>query len=128
MAGTSWDLINHRPPDGTITNIWKTDVTISFSADRTVSGSAGRSSYEVSRGVSGSWDEPESGVPDSNGGQELIFDALSRTEMAWEDEAVKEQEAEFLDLLQDGRRWVLIRREFNLRDAEGDYLFDAEPA
>jgi heat shock protein HslJ len=127
LADTSWNVINYRLPDGTITNVWKTDVTISFSADGTVSGSAGCNVYEGTWSVSGAWDAFESGVPDSNDGQELILDSLSWTEMACEDDAIMEQEAEILDLLQDAGRWVLIRGEFNLRDAEGGFLFSAEP-
>ena len=127
LAETSWNVIDYRLPDGVITNVWKTDVTISFSADGTVSGSAGCNVYEGTWSVSGAWDAFESGVPDSNDGQELILDSLSWTEMACEDDAVMEQEAEFLDLLQDAGRWVLIRGEFNLRDAEGAFLFNAEP-
>jgi heat shock protein HslJ len=127
LADTSWNVIDYRLPDGTITNVWKTDVTISFSADGTVSGSAGCNAYEGTWSVSGAWDAFESGVPDSNDGQELILDSLSWTEMACEDDAVMEQEAEILDLLQDAGRWVLIRGEFNLRDAEGGFLFNAEP-
>lgn len=127
LADTSWNVINYRLPDGTITNIWKTDVTISFSADGTVSGSAGCNAYEGTWTVSGAWDAFEPGVPDPNDGQELILDSLSWTEMACEDDAIMEQEAELLDLLQDAGRWVLIRGEFNLRDAEGGFLFNAEP-
>lgn len=126
LADTSWNVIDYRLPDGTITNVWKTDVTISFSADGTVSGSAGCNVYEGTWSVSGAWDAFESGVPDSNDGQELILDSLSWTEMACEDDAVMEQETEFLDLLQDAGRWVLVRGEFNLRDAEGGFLFNAE--
>ena len=128
LADTSWSVINYRLPDGTITNVWKTDVTISFSADGTVSGSAGCNVYEGAWIVSGAWDAFESGVPDSDDGQELILDSLSWTEMACEDDAVMEQEGEILDLLQDAGRWVLIRGEFNLRDAEGGFLFNAGPA
>jgi heat shock protein HslJ len=127
LADTSWNVIDYRLPDGTITNVWKTDVTISFSADGTVSGSAGCNVYEGTWSVSGAWDAFESGVPDSNDGQELILDSLSWTELACEDDAVMEQEAEILNLLQDAGRWVLIRGEFNLRDAEGGFLFNAEP-
>jgi heat shock protein HslJ len=127
LADTSWNVIGYRLPDGTITNVWKTDVAISFSADGAVAGSAGCNVYEGTWSVSGAWDAFESGVPDSNDGQELILDSLSWTEMACEDDAVMEQEAEFLDLLQDAGRWVLIRGEFNLRDAEGGFLFNAEP-
>jgi len=39
-----------------------------------------------------------------------------------------EQEAEILDLLQRAGRWVLIRGNFNLRDAGGAFLFGTEPA
>ena len=127
LADTSWSVINYRLPDGTITNVWKADVTISFSADGTVSGSAGCNVYEGTWSVSGAWDAFESGVPDSNDGQELILDSLSWTEMACEDDAVMEQEAEILDLLRHAGRWVLIRGEFNLRDAESGFLFNAEP-
>jgi heat shock protein HslJ len=127
LADTSWNVIDYRLPDGTITNVWKTDVTISFSADGIVSGSAGCNVYEGTWSVSGAWDAFESGVPDSNDGQELILDSLSLTELACEDDAVMEQETEILDLLQDAGRWVLIRGEFNLRDAEGGFLFNAEP-
>jgi len=127
LADTSWNVINYRLPDGTVTNVWKTDVTISFSADGTVSGSAGCNAYEGTWSVSGAWDAFESGVPDSDDGQELNLDSLSWTELACEDDAVMEQETEILDLLQDAGRWVLIRGEFNLRDAEGGFLFNAEP-
>jgi heat shock protein HslJ len=127
LADTSWNVVNYRLPDGTITNVWKTDVTISFSADGIVSGTAGCNVYEGTWSVSGAWDAFESGVPDSNDGQELSLDSLSWTEMACEDDAIMEQEAEILDLLQHAGRWVLIRGEFNLRDAEGGFLFNAEP-
>ncbi|MCJ7780202.1 MAG: META domain-containing protein [Acidimicrobiia bacterium] len=127
LADTSWNVVDYRLPDGVITNIWKTDVTISFSADGTVSGSAGCNVYEGTWSVSGAWDAFESGVPDSKDGQELILDSLSWTEMACEDDAVMEQEAEFLDLLQNAGRWVLIDGGFNLRDAEGAFLFNAGP-
>lgn len=128
LADTSWNVINYRLPDGAITNVWKTDVTISFSADGTVSGSAGCNTYEGMWSVSGSSDTFEPGVPDPNDGQELALESLAWTEMACEDAAVMEQEAEILDLLLDARRWVLIRGAFNLRDAEGSHLLDAEPS
>ena len=48
--------------------------------------------------VSGTYDEFESGVPDPNDGQELVFDPLSWTEMACDDAAIMEQEAEILEL------------------------------
>lgn len=36
--------------------------------------------------------------------------------------------AEILDTLQNAGRWVLIRGNFNLRNSEGAFLFEAEPA
>ncbi len=39
-----------------------------------------------------------------------------------------EQEGEILDLLTRAGRWVLIGGDLHLRDAEGVYLFEAEPA
>jgi heat shock protein HslJ len=128
LAGTNWNVTDYSQASGTITNVWKTEVTISFAADGTVSGSAGCNDYQATWTVAGTYDEFESGVPDPNDGQELIFDSLSWTEMACDDGAIMEQEAEILDLLQRGGRWVLIRDNFNLRDAEGAFLFEAEPA
>ncbi len=57
-----------------------------------------------------------------------MLDSLSWTEVVCDDESTMEQEAEILDLLRLGRRWGLIRANFNLRDAEGAFLFEAEPA
>jgi len=128
LGGTSWKVTDYSQASGTITNVWKTEVTISFAADGTVSGSAGCNDYEATWMVSGAYDEFESGVPDRNDGQELILDSLAWTEVACEDEAIMEQEAEILDLLQRGSRWVLIRGNFHLRDAEGAFLFEAESA
>ena len=128
LGGTNWDVTDYSQGSGTITNVWKTEVTIAFAADGTVSGSAGCNDYQGTWTVSGAYDEFESGVPDPNDGQDLILDSLSWTEMACEDEAIMEQEAEILDLLQRAARWVLIRGSFNLRDAAGAFLFEAEPA
>lgn len=128
LADTNWTVTDYSQASGTITNVWKTEVTISFAADGTVSGSAGCNDYQATWTVSEAYDEFESGVPDPNDGQELIIDSLSWTEVACDDEAIMEQEAEILDLLQRGGRWVLIRGNFNLRDAEGAFLFEAEPA
>lgn len=128
LADTSWNVTNYRLPNGSITNVWKTEVTISFSGDGTVSGSAGCNDYQGTWSVSGNWNEFESGVPDPEDGQELKLESLAWTEMACEDDAIMEQEAEILDLLLNAGRWVLIRGSFNLRDADGSYLFEAEPA
>jgi len=125
LGGTSWNLTDYTTESGSRTNVWKTKVTISFAADGTVSGSAGCNDYQATWTVSGAYDEFESGVPDPNDGQELVLEGLSWSAVACEDEAIMEQEAEILDLLQRGARWVLIRGTFNLRDAEGAFLFNA---
>jgi heat shock protein HslJ len=127
LGDTSWNVTDYRLPDGTITNVWKTEVTIAFAADGTFTGSAGCNDYEGTWNVAGDWNEFESGVPDPDDGQELILGSLSRTERACEDEAIMEQETEILDILQTAGRWVLIDGNFNLRDAEGSFLFEAEP-
>lgn len=76
----------------------------------------------------GSYDEFESGTPDPSDGQQLVLESLSWTERDCEDEDDMVQEAEIFELLQRGERWVLIRGNFNNRDAEGKFLFEAEPA
>lgn len=128
LAGTSWNVTDYSQGPGRITNVWKTTVTISFAADGTVSGSAGCNTYGGTWEVSGPYDQFESGVPDPNDGQALSLTDLAWTEMGCEDEAIMEQEAEILDLLQRGGRWVLRRGNFNLRTADGEFLFEAEPA
>ena len=128
LAGTDWIVTDYRLPSGTLTNVWKTDVTISFGADGTVSGSAGCNDYQGTWSVSGAWNEFEEGVPDPEDGQGLTLSDLSWTERACEDPDIMQQESEILDLLQDAGRWVLIRGNFHLRDGEGSFLFEAEPA
>lgn len=128
LGGTNWNVTDYSQASGTMTNVWKTEVTISFAADGTVTGSAGCNGYQATWRVSGAYDEFESGVRDPNNGQGLTLDSLAWTEMACEDAAIMVQEAEILDLLQRGGRWVLIRGNFHLRDAEGLFLFEAEPA
>lgn len=128
LEGTSWNVTDYRLPNGSITNVWKTEVTIEFGADGTVSGSAGCNTYTGQWAVSGNWDAFEEGVPDVNDGQVLTLSDLSWTEVACEDEDVMIQETEILDLLQQAGRWVLIRGSFHLRDDTGSYLFEAEPA
>ena len=128
LGDTSWKVTTYRLPNGSMTNTWRTDVTISFAADGTVAGSAGCNDYQGTWAVSGPYDEFESGVADPNDGQELILESLAWTEIACEDEAIMEQEAEILDLLLQGERWVLIRESFHLRDVDGSFLFEAESA
>lgn len=128
LGGTSWAVTNYSLPSGAITNVWKTDVTIAFSEEGIVSGSAGCNDYEGNWSVSGGYDEFVSGQRDPNDGQILILDTLTWTEIACEDEAIMEQEGEILDLLQRAGRWLIREGNFNLRDADGFFLFETEPA
>ena len=128
LGGTSWLITTYTLPSGSITNTWKTDVTIAFAPDGTFSGSAGCNEYQGNWSVSGPYDEFTSGIPDANDGQVLALNDLTWTELACEDGAIMEQEGEILDLLQRAGRWALIRGSFHLRDAEGSFLFEAEPA
>lgn len=127
LAGTRWNVTEYSQGAGTITNVWKTDVTLEF-GDGTFSGSSGCNTYSGRWTAEGAYDEFESGQPDVNDGQMLVFTDLAWTEIGCEDVDIMEQEVEILDLLQRAGRWVLIRDDFNLRDAEGAYLFNAEPA
>ncbi len=127
LGGTSWNVTDYSQGSGTITNVWKTEVTIAFAADGSLSGSAGCNEYFGTWEVSGPYDPFEDGVPDPNDGQELLLTDLAWTERACEDSDIMEQEAEILALLQQAGRWVLIRGDFHLRDASGSYLFEAEP-
>ncbi|MGB9359914.1 MAG: META domain-containing protein [Acidimicrobiia bacterium] len=130
LADTSWNVIAYRLPDGSITDVIVRDVTISFSADGHVSGSSGCNSYNSFDGrwrVSGDWDSFEAGVSDPADGQELSLPQFNTTTLWCTDDGIMEQGAIFHDLLRAAGRWVLIDGEFHLRDAEGGFLFSAEP-
>jgi len=128
LGGTSWLVTTYTLPSGSLTNTWRTDVTIAFATDGTFSGSAGCNDFQGNWAVSEPYDEFTSGVPDANDGQQIALDDLTWTETACEDEAIMEQEGEILDHLQNAGRWVLIRDVFHLRDADGKFLFETEPA
>lgn len=127
LGGTSWEIVEYKLPSGSLTNVWKTEVTISFAEDGTVSGNSGCNDFQGTWSVSGQWDVFEDGVPDPNDGQILTLGSLNSTKTACEDEAIMEQEGEILDILGRAGRWVLIRGDFHLRDSEGEYLLRAEP-
>jgi len=127
LAGTSWIVTDYSPTPGTVTNVWLTEVTIAFDS-ATVSGSSGCNTFAAGWAVEGPYDPFEAGQRDSNDGQVLILTDLAWTEIACEDERIMEQEVEILDLLTRAGRWALIRGDLHLRDAEGVYLFEAEPA
>ena len=128
LAGTSWNVTDYSQGPGFITNVWLTEVTISFGDDGTVSGSAGCNDFGGSWSASGGYEPFESGVPNEDYGQVLELTDLSWTEMACEDEDIMIQEGEILGLLQRAGRWVLIRDEFHLRASDGEFLFQAESA
>ncbi len=127
LAGTKWNVTNYSRGAGIITNVWKTEITIAFRADGTVSGSTGCNEYQGTWETEGAYDEFESGVPDANDGQVMRLSGLTWTEIACEDEAIVEQEEEHIDLLRRAGRWVIIRGDFNLRSSDGEFLFEAEP-
>ena len=123
LGGTSWLVGDYRSSDVGFTNTWIVDVTISFSADGTVSGSAGCNTYEGTWTASGPYGE--SGPSDGMEGQELVFDPLTWTEIACEDQRVVSQEEEILAILQNTGRWVVRDGELTLLDSEGKFLADA---
>lgn len=127
LAGTKWNVTDYSQGAGIITNVWKTEITIAFGADGTVSGSTGCNDYQGTWETEGAYDEFVEGVRDANDGQVMRLSGLTWTEIACEDEAIVEQEEEHIDLLQRAGRWVIIRGDFNLRSSDGEFLFEAEP-
>ena len=130
LADTSWNVIAYRLPDGSITNVIVRDVTISFSADGHMSGSAGCNSYNSFDGrwrVSGAWDAVEPGVFDPNDGQELSLPQGQHNHAVVQRRRNHGTGGDLPDLFRATGRWVLIDGELNLRDAEGGFLLSAEP-
>jgi heat shock protein HslJ len=127
LGGTSWLVGDYKSPDVGFTNVWIVEVTIAFSPDGTFSGSAGCNDYEGTWKASGLYEETTD-VLDPSGGQVLVFESLTWTELACEDEDVMTQEEEILDILQNTGRWVLFEGNLNLRDSEGRFLLEASPA
>jgi heat shock protein HslJ len=118
LANTSWLIDDYRLPDGGMTNTWIVDVTIAFAADGKVSGSAGCNDYAGTWTASGPYEETGT----SSGGQGLVFESLTWTEIACEDERIMTQEQEILDVLQNTGSWVLLDGDLNLRDSAGKFL------
>ena len=127
LAGTKWNVTSYSQGAGIITNVWKTELTIAFAADGTVSGSTGCNDYQGTWEVEGAYDEFVEGVYDANDGQAIRLSGLIWTEIACEDEAIVEQEEEHIDLLRRAGRWVIRYENFNLRSSDGEFLFEAEP-
>jgi hypothetical protein len=86
------------------TNLWPdTEITIVFGADGTISGNAGCNDYTATYEVSGPYVyEPDF---DEEDGQAMTISDLSWTEMPCEDELTMEQEAEYLEALQNVEQW-----------------------
>ncbi len=128
LAGTSWMVKDYKLASGAITNVWKTDVTISFE-DQTVSGSAGCNTYSGIWTTTGPYDPHESGQRDANDGQAVSISDLAWTEIGC-DQDIMEQEGEILDHLNNTGRWLISDSDgsLNLRDAEGNFLLNANPA
>ena len=127
LAGTEWNVTNYVLASGAFTNVWKTEITIAFAADGTVSGTTGCNAYQGTWETEGAYDEFESGVPDANDGQVMRLVGLTWTEIACDDEDIMEQEEEHIVMLQQAGRWVIIRGDFHLRNSDGEFLFEAEP-
>ncbi len=122
LRDTTWLINEYWTPAIGYTNTWIVDVTIEFGADGTVTGSAGCNTYQGMWVTSGAYSHTGS----YDGGQDLVFEDLSWTEIACEDDRVMTQEQEILDVLQLTRAWVLIEGEVSLLDADHKLLAAAE--
>lgn len=101
----SYSVTNyHSPGLGGATNLWPdTAITIVFGSDGSVSGNAGCNDYTATYEVSGPY-ITEKGF-DNDLGQNMTLSDLSWTEKACDDELLMEQEAEYLEALQDVDHW-----------------------
>jgi heat shock protein HslJ len=128
LGGTSWNVTFHTIGSG-MTNLWPgTEITLAFGTDGTFSGNAGCNDYRGTFTVEGGYDEFEDGIRDPADGQVLRLDGLSFTEIGCTSpNNVMEQEQEYLAVLGDVGRWVIVRGSLSLRDAEGFFLIEAEP-
>ena len=129
LDGTAWVVDRYDLPDGGgFTNPWPaTEVTMAF-ADGIMSGSTGCNLYTASYATDGPYDPFDEGVPDRADGQTLTLGDLTVTEETCEDENYALQAEEIVQNLMMVGRWVLIRGELNLRDAEGGFLMSGPPA
>jgi heat shock protein HslJ len=127
LIGTSWIVVTYSLP-ASMTNPWPgTELTLRFGDDGTVSGSTGCNEYSAMFEVEGPYDEFVEGQRDENDGQVIRFGALTMTERACEESNYMEQEAEFVDLLEQAGRWFIGRGNLFLRTADGSFLIEAEP-
>lgn len=127
LAGTDWNVTLYSLGNS-MTNVWPgTQVTISFGADGTISGSGGCNEYGGTYETSGPYDEFEDGVRDPNDGQAITFALGGITERACEAQNTMDQEGEFIALFDQVGRWVIVRGNLSIRDAEGFFVFEGEP-
>ena len=127
LAGTSWNVTDYSQGAGVITNVWKTEVTMSFTSDQ-IGGSSGCNTFMASFSVSGGYDLFESGQRDANDGQAMEIGPVGVTKMLCGDEDIMIQEGEILDLLSRVGRWVLIDGALNLRSDDDGFLLKAVPS
>ena len=127
LVGTSWSVVLYSLA-GSMTNPWPgTELTLRFNDDGTVSGSTGCNEYSATFEVEGPYDEFVEGQRDDNDGQVIRFGALTITERACAESSYMEQEAEFVDLLEQVGRWFVGRGDLILRTADASWLIEAEP-
>ena len=127
LVGTSWRVVLYAIP-GSMTNRWPgTELTARFGDDGMVSGSTGCNEYGATFAVEGPYDEFVEGQRDADDGQVIRFGPFTRTERACADSDHMDQEAEFVDALEQVGRWVIARGNLNLRTPDGSFLVEAEP-
>lgn len=127
LVGTNWSVVTYSLA-ASMTNPWPgTELTLRFGDDGTVSGSTGCNEYRAMFEVEGPYDEFVEGQRDDNDGQVIRFGALTITERACAESNHMEQEAEFVDLLEQVGRWFVGRGNLILRTADGSFLIEAEP-
>ena len=127
LVGTSWVVVAYSLA-GSMTNPWPgSELTLRFNDDGTVSGSTGCNEYSATSEVEGPYDEFVEGQRDENDGQVIRLGALTITERACAESNYMEQEAEFVDLLEQVGRWFIARGNLILRSADASFLIEAEP-
>ena len=127
LIGTHWIVVMYSLP-ASLTNPWPgTELTLRFGDDGTVSGSTGCNEYSAMYEVEGPYDEFVEGQRDENDGQVIQVGGLTMTERACEESNYMEQEAEFVDLVEQAGRWFIGRGNLFLRTADGSFLIEAEP-
>jgi len=127
LVSTSWVVVTYSLA-GSMTNPWPgSELTLRFNDDGTVSGSTGCNEYSATSEVEGPYDEFVEGQRDENDGQVIRLGALTITERACAESNYMEQEAEFVDLLEQVGRWFIARGNLILRSADASFLIEAEP-